>query len=332
MNYSTLFLTIKGYLESDFPDTIFYGTDGTTATTLTSVEQINTFITQAEQRIYNSVQFPSLRKNVVGATTANNNYLSCPTDFLAAFSMAVVTGVTGTNLNTGTYSFLLNKDANFIREAYPSPNDTGVPAHYALFGPTTSSTSPYTPTTELSFILGPMPDAAYYIELHYYYYPESIIQRPITALGSVTGGGSYTAGTYSNVPLTGGSGKGAIGNIVVAGGAVTSVSLVSGGTGYVVADTLSATAANIGGSGTGFSIPVSTVGNTSGQSWLGDNIDSVLLYGAMVEACTFQKTEADILANYNGKYQEALMLAKRLGDGLERQDAYRSGQARVPVK
>ena len=248
MNYSTLFLTIKGFLESDFPDTVFYGSDGVTATTFTSVEQINTFITQAEQRIYNSVQFPSLRKNVVGATTANNNYLSCPTDFLAAFSMAVVTGVVGTNLNTGTYSFLLNKDANFIRESYPSPNDTGVPAHYALFGPTTSSTSPYTPTTELSFILGPMPDAAYYIELHYYYYPESI-------------------------------------------------TTVSGG-----------------------------------QTWLGDNIDSVLLYGAMVEACTFQKAEADIIANYNGKYQEALMLAKRLGDGLERQDAYRSGQARVPVK
>jgi len=332
MNYSTLFLTIKGYLESDFPDTIFYGTDGVTATTFTSVEQINTFITQAEQRIYNSVQFPSLRKNVTGTATTSNKYLSCPADFLAPYSMAVVTGVTNANLDTGTYSYLLNKDVNFIRESYPSPNDTGVPAYYALFGPTTTNATPPVPTTELSFLLGPTPDASYSIELHYYYYPESIIQRPITGLGSVTGGSSYTNGTYSNVPLTGGSGSGAIGDVVVAGGIVTSVSLVSGGTGYVVADTLSATAANIGGSGTGFSIPVSTVGNTSGQSWLGDNIDSVLLYGAMVEACTFQKAEADILANYNGKYQEALMLAKRLGDGLERQDAYRSGQARVPVK
>jgi hypothetical protein len=326
MNYSTLFITIKGYLESDFPDTIFYGSDGTTATTLTSVQQINTFITQAEQRIYNSVQFPSLRKNVTGTATTSNKYLSCPTDFLASYSMAVISPT------TGAYSFLLNKDVNFIRESFPTPTDTGTPAYYALFGPTTTNATPPVPTTELSFLLGPTPDATYSVELHYYYYPESIIQRPITGLGSVTGGSSYTNGTYSNVPLTGGSGSGAIGDVVVAGGIVTSVSLVSGGTGYVVADTLSATAANIGGSGTGFSIPVSTVGNTSGQSWLGDNIDSVLLYGAMVEACTFQKAEADIYAAYNGKYQEALALAKRLGDGLERQDAYRSGQARIPVK
>ena len=326
MNYSTLFITIKGYLESDFPDTIFYGSDGTTATTLTSVQQINTFITQAEQRIYNSVQFPSLRKNVTGTAAISNRYLSCPTDFLSSFSMAVI------NPTTGAYSYLLNKDVNFIRESYPIPTETGTPAHYALFGPTTTNANPAVPTNELSFLLGPTPDANYSIELHYYYYPESIIQRPITGLGSVTGGSSYTNGTYSNVPFTGGSGNGAIGDVVVAGGAVTSVSLVSGGAGYVVANTLSATAANIGGSGSGFSIPVSTVGNTSGQSWLGDNIDSVLLYGAMVEACTFQKAEADIYAAYNTKYQEALMLAKRLGDGLERQDAYRSGQARIPVK
>jgi hypothetical protein len=242
MNYSTLFTTIKGYLESDFPDTVFYGSDGTTVDTFTSVEQINTFITQAEQRIYNSVQFPPLRKNVTGTATTNNKYLSCPNDFLSSFSMAVISPT------TGAYSYLLNKDVNFIRESYPIPTETGTPAHYALFGPTTTNATPPVPTTELSFILGPTPDAAYNIELHYYYYPESI-------------------------------------------------TTVSGG-----------------------------------QTWLGDNIDSVLLYGAMVEACTFQKAEADIIANYNGKYQEALMLAKRLGDGLERQDAYRSGQARVPVK
>lgn len=242
MDYATLFLTIKGFLESDFPDTIFYGTDGVTATTLTSVEQVNTFITQAEQRIYNSVQFPSLRKNVTGTTTVSNKYLSCPSDFLASYSVAVI------DPTTGAYSFLLNKDVNFIRESYPVPTDTGTPAYYALFGPTTTNAVPPVPTNELSFILGPTPDAAYSMELHYYYYPESIT-----------------------------------------------------------------TAA-------------------SGQTWLGDNFDSVLLYGAMVEACTFQKTEADIFAAYNGKYQEALALAKRLGDGLERRDAYRSGQARVPVQ
>ena len=241
MNYSTLFLTIKGYLESDFPDTIFYGTDGTTATTFTSVQQINTFITQAEQRIYNSVQFPSLRKNVTGTAAISNRYLSCPTDFLSSFSMAVI------NPTTGAYSYLLNKDVNFIRESYPIPTETGTPAHYALFGPTTTNANPAVPTNELSFLLGPTPDASYSIELHYYYLPESI-------------------------------------------------TTISGG-----------------------------------QTWLGDNFDSVLLYGSMVEACTFQKAEADIYAAYNGKYQEALALAKRLGDGLEKSDQYRNGTPRVKV-
>jgi len=325
MNYSTLFTTVKGYLENDFPASAFTGSTGSSVS-FTSVEQINTFITQAEQRIYNTVQFPSLRKNVTGATTASNKYLSCPSDFLASYSMAVI------DPTTGAYSFLLNKDVNFIRESFPIPTDTGTPAYYALFGPTTTSTTPPVPTNELSFLLGPTHNAAYSMELHYYYYPESIIQRPITALGAVTGGSSYTSGTYSNVPLTGGSGSGATGDIVVAGGVVTTVSLANGGSGYVVANTLSATAANIGGSGSGFSIPVSTVGNTSGQSWLGDNIDSVLLYGSMVEAYTFMKGETDVIAFYEKKYQDALVLAKRLGDGLERQDAYRSGQARIPVK
>ena len=263
---------------------------------------------------------------MTGATVASNKYLSCPSDFLASYSMAVI------DPTTGAYSFLLNKDVNFIRESFPIPTDTGTPAYYALFGPTTTSTTPPVPTNELSFLLGPTPNAAYSMELHYSYYPESIIQRPITALGAVTGGSSYTSGTYSNVPLTGGSGSGATGDIVVAGGVVTTVSLANGGAGYVVANTLSATAANIGGSGSGFSIPVSTVGNTSGQSWLGDNIDSVLLYGSLVEAYTFMKGETDVIAFYEKKYQDALVLAKRLGDGLERQDAYRSGQARIPVK
>jgi len=199
------------------------------------VANIPVFVQQAEQRIYNTVQFPSLRKNVTGSTSTNNKYLSCPGDFLAVYSMAVIDG-------TGAYEYLLNKDVNFIRQAYPQPTDTAIPKYYALFGPTVSGV---TISDELSFILGPTPDAVYSVELHYYYYPESIT---------------------------------------------------------VAAD---------------------------GQTWLGDNFDTVLLYGSLIEAYTFLKGEADLMALYDGKYKEALMLAKRLGDGLERSDSYRSGQARV---
>jgi hypothetical protein len=167
-----------------------------------------------------------------------------PTDFLAVYSLALVTGVTGANLDTGTYEYLLNKDANFIRQAYPAPNSTGEPKYYALFGPTIVSSAI---TNELSLILGPTPDAAYYVELHYYYYPESITTA------------------------------------------------------------------------------------SSGQTWLGDNFDTVLLYGSLVEAYTYMKGEADLITLYNTKYNEALALAKRLGDGMERQDAYRSGQYRQAV-
>jgi hypothetical protein len=133
------------------------------------------------------------------------------------------------------------------------------------------------------------------------------------------------------VPLTGGSGSGALATITVSGGAVTAVTITNGGIFYVVGNTLSAAAANIGGTGTSFSIPVSAVSNANGTSWLGDNFDSVLLYGSLVEAYTYMKGEADIMAFYNTKYQEALGLAKRLGDGMERQDAYRSGQYRQKV-
>ena len=238
MNYSELFIAVKGYLENDFPSTVFTdsaGSSSSSAAALTSTEQVNTFITQAEQRIYNTVQFPSLRKNVTGTLSTNNKYLSCPSDFLAVYSMAVV--------NTdGSYAFLLNKDVNFIRESYPIPTDTGVPAYYALFGPVSTNEA------ELTFILGPTPDSTYTMELHYFYYPESI---------------TTTA---------------------------------------------------------------------SGTTWIGDNIDSVLLYGSLVEGYTFMKGEADMIGLYEKKYQDAMMLAKRLGDGLERQDAYRSGQARVPVQ
>ena len=221
MNYTELVAAISTYTENTFLTT-----------------QMNTFITQAEQRIYNSVQFPFLRKNVTGATTASNKYLSCPDDFLAVYSMAVIDA-------TGAYEFLLNKDVNFIRAAYPTPTSTSIPKYYALFGPTTTTGPPPVPTTELSFILGPTPDSTYSVELHYYYYPPSI--------------------------------------------------------------------------------------TTATTTWLGDNFDTVLLYGALVEAYTYMKGEADMIALYDGKYKEALGLAKRLGDGMERQDAYRSGQARIPV-
>ncbi len=230
MTYNELVAAIQSYTENQFPDT--YLADGSA---VSSTTQINTFIKQAEQRIYNSVQFPSLRKNVTGNLTSGNKYLSAPDDFLAVYSLAVIDG-------TGAYEYLLNKDVNFIRQAYPNPTDTAIPKYYALFGPTINGASI---TDELSFIVGPTPDASYNVELHYYYYPESIT---------------------------------------------------------VAAD---------------------------GRTWLGDNFDSVLLYGSLVEAYTFMKGEADMVQLYNGKYMEALALAKRLGDGLERSDAYRSGQARV---
>ena len=218
MNYTELVTAVSDYTENTFP-----------------TADMNTFIKQAEQRIYNSIQFPSLRKNATGITSANNKYLSCPGDFLSSFSLAVIDA-------TGAYEYLLNKDVNFIRQAYPQPTDTAIPRYYALFGPTTSGA---TITNELSFILGPTPDAAYDVELHYYYYPESIV--------------------------------------------------------------------------------------TAGTTWLGDNFDSVLLYGTLVEAYTYMKGEADIALAYNAKYKEALDLAKRLGDGLERGDAYRDGQTKIKV-
>jgi hypothetical protein len=234
MNYAQLSAQIQAYLENTFPDTLTW--DGQT---VTSKDQIDTFIKQAEQRIYNTVQFPSLRKNVTGTMTINNKYLSSPSDFLSVYSMAVIDA-------TGRYEYLLNKDVNFIRQAYPNPTSTGIPKYYALFGPTTTNSTPPVITNELSFMVGPTPDAAYSVELHYYHYPVSIVE--------------------------------------------------------------------------------------AGTTWLGDNFDSVLLYGSLVEAAIFMKidaqTEGIVLET---KYKEALGLAKRLGDGLERQDAYRSGQYRQAV-
>ena len=236
MTYNELFETIKGYTENDFPNTQ-YGDPTAASVNFTSKEQIDTFIQQAEQRIYNSVQFPSIRKNVTGSTTASNKYLSSPSDFLAVYSMAVIDG-------DGNYEYLLNKDVNFIRAWYPNPTARATHRYYSLFGPTTTNDNPPAVTNELSFILGPTPDAIYSVELHYYYYPESIV--------------------------------------------------------------------------------------TASTSWLGDNFDSLLLYASLLEAYTYMKGEPDVIANYEKRYNEALMLAKRLGDGMERSDAYRSGQFRMP--
>lgn len=209
MNYSELVAAIQDYTENSF-----------------ATADINTFIEQAEQRIYNAVQLPALRKNVTGNTTTNNKYLACPIDWLATYSLAVVDGA-------GDYEYLLNKDVNFIRQAFPSPTDTGIPQYYAQFDQNT-------------FILGPTPDAAYTMELHYFYYPETIV--------------------------------------------------------------------------------------TAGTSWLGDNFDSALLYGALLEAYTYMKGESDVLAVYKQRYDEAMQLLKQLGDGKNRRDAYRSGQVRYPVQ
>jgi len=217
MNYAALSAAIQAYTENTEAD---------------FVANIPVFVKQAEQRIYNTVQFPSIRKNVTGATTANNKYLACPSDFLAVYSLAVIDA-------SGEYEYLLNKDVNFIRQAYPQPTDTAIPRYYALFGPQSNDAA------ELSFILGPTPNTTYSVELHYYFYPESIV--------------------------------------------------------------------------------------TASTTWLGDNFDSVLLYGSLVEAYTYMKGETDMMALYNQKFMEALALAKRLGDGMERQDAYRSGQFRQKV-
>jgi hypothetical protein len=176
MNYQELFAQIQSYTENQFPAMILANGSSVSVTT-----QIDTFIQQAERRIYNTVQIPSLRKNVTGTTTASNKYLACPNDYLATYSLAVIDVV------TGEYEYLLNKDVNYIRQAYPSPTDTGKPRHYALFG------SRLNDPNELSFILGPTPDLSYSVELHYFYYPQSI----------VTAGTSWLGDNYSPVLLYG---------------------------------------------------------------------------------------------------------------------------------
>ena len=281
MNYSQLSAAIQAYTENT--DTDF-------------VAQIPVFVKQAEQRINNTVQVANLRKNVTANMTTGNKYVACPTDFLSTYSLAlypvatptatgtaaaftvvvssatdIVAGmyVSGTGIGTGAvvstivgttvtltvanaatvsgtltfqgdYIYLLNRDVNFIRQAYPNPLQRAQPKHYAIFGPSSSDPN------ELVFIVGPTPNAGYGVELHYYYYPESIV--------------------------------------------------------------------------------------TASTSWLGDNFDTVLLYGSLVEAYTYMKGEADMMALYNGKYQEALGLLKNLGDAKQRGDAYQDGQVRLPVR
>jgi hypothetical protein len=303
MNYVQLYQAIQDYAENT--ESLF-------------VSNISRFVQEAEDRIYNSVQIPPLRKNVTGTLTASNKYLSCPDDYLSTYSMAVIDTDT-------SYKYLLNKDVNFIREAYPTPTSTGLPKYYALFG------SQYSNPNELSFIVGPTPDASYNVELHYFYYPVSIVQGAISGLNPPTGGSSYTTGVYPNVSLTGGNGSGATATITITSGVVSSVTLTNGGNFYAADNSLTAASSDIGGTGSGFSVTVSAVNNTAGTSWLGDNYDPVLFYGAMREAMLFMKGEQDLVKYYEDKYTEALMQLNRLGTGLERGDAYRDGQAKIPV-
>lgn len=228
MNYSTLFKTIQGYLENDFPSFAGVDSSGSGTSTFTAKQQIDTFIKQAEERIYNSVQFPQFRRNQTGTLTETNSYLSLPSDFLAVYELAVI------DPTTSAYEYLLNKDVSYIRASYPIPTTSGIPKYYALFD-------------ENTLLVGPTPAANYTVELHYFYYPESI--------------------------------------------------------------TVAA----------------------SGQTWLGENFDMALLYGALVEGYTFMKGETDVIANYGKRYEEAMILAKRLGDGMDRRDSYRSGQIRMSV-
>lgn len=198
-------------------------------------EEYALFAKQAEQRIYNTVQLANLRKNVVGSVSSATPYLSAPDDFLSVYSLAVIEA-------NGDYRFLLNKDVNFIRQAYPSASSSGTPKHYAIFGPTVNGSSV---TNELSFMVGPKPNISYQVELHYYYYPESIV--------------------------------------------------------------------------------------TAGTTWLGDNFDSALLNGALVEAIRYMKGETDMVKLYQDMYLQSIALLKNLGDGKQRADAYRDGQVRIQV-
>lgn len=216
MTYAELVAAVSAYAENVFPDDV-----------------MATMVRQAEQRIYNTVQLANLRKNVTGSLTTGNKYLQAPVDFLSVYSLAVIKA-------DGSYEYLLDKDVNFIRQAYPNPTTTGTPKHYAIFGPRSDDEK------ELTFIVGPTPSANFSAELHYFAYPESIV--------------------------------------------------------------------------------------TAGETWLGENFDSALFNGTMVEAITYMKGEPDIVKLYAERYLSSIALLKNLGDGKQRQDAYRNGQVRTAVQ
>ena len=311
MNYVQLYQAIQDYSENTEP--LF-------------VTNIPRFVQEAEDRIYNSVQIPALRKNVTGNCSAGNQYLSLPADYLSTYSVAVID-------SGGNYNYLLNKDVNFLRESYPTTvlvsgsyqgTPQAIPKYYALFG------NQYGNLDALSLIMAPTPDSSYPVELHYFYYPVSIVQGQIATFYSPVGGQLYTNGNYQDIALTGGNGTDATATITVSGGVVTSVVLNNGGSFYIAGDVLSANTSDLGGTGSGFSVTVATANNPTGVSWLGDNYDPVLLYGSLREAVLFMKGEQDMVAYYEKMYQESLAQLKRLGDGLERNDAYRRGQTSLP--
>lgn len=306
MNYAQLYVAIQSYVQN-------YETD--------FVSNIPVFVKQAERRIYNSVQLAYLRKNLRGTLTPGNQYLSVPADFLSTYSIAVID-------SDGNYEYLLDKDVNFIRSSYPNPVNSGVPKYYALFGPTTSGGQT---TNDLSFILGPTPSSAYGIEIHYYFYPASIVSGVIAGTGSLVAGNGYVDDVYYNVPLIGGAGVAATATVIVVDGLVTSCVIENPGSLYLVDDVLSAAQSVIGG-GVGFSITVNAINNSTGTTWLGNSYDQVLLYACLVEAYGFMKGEQDMMAYYLAKFDEGLKQLKRLGDGLERGDAYRDGQFKTPVR
>jgi hypothetical protein len=277
------------------------------------------------ETLYNSVQIPALRRNVTGTLTSGNQYIALPNDWLSNYSIAVID-------SANNYNYLINKDVNYLREAYPSVvyrsptyqgTPGGVPKYYALFG------SQYSDVNEMTLMVAPTPDAGYTVEMHYYYYPPTIVQGQINGLGTITAGALYTNGVYQNVALTGGSGANATADIVVTGGSITKVTLTFGGNFYVVGDILSCS--SLGSTGAGFSIPVASISNAKGTSWLGDNYDPALFYGSMREAILFMKGEQDMVSYYQKMYEEAISQLKRLGDGLERGDAYRDGQTKLIV-
>ena len=265
----------------------------------------------------------ALGQQVTGSNIGTNAVVRAISGTTITLSAANSGTVSGTVVFQGDYLFLLNKDVNFIREAYPLSAFAAEPKHYAIFGPQSTNEN------ELTFIVGPTPDSTYSAELHYYYYPESIIQRAISGLGTIVPGSGYANQLYLNVALTGSfSGSTATANIQVTGGAVVSVTIVNSGCYYAVGDSLTGT---LGTTGSGFSVPVATVSNANGETWLGENFDSALLNGTLVEAIRYMKGEPDLVKFYQDMYLQSIALLKNLGDGKQRMDAYRDGQTRVAV-